>query len=116
MKTVWVHRCMIISADIAPKIRALADSFGPAASGMWATPLSATGELPATHYISAGLIDVVFAEMISSPENLQAGCKDAGTTITLAECKSILSQVNIDESEPFPHMETLGLKLIIEKL
>ena len=37
---------------------------GPSGSGMWTTPLSATGQEPATHWISAGLISEDFAALL----------------------------------------------------
>ena len=61
---IWVHRAMIVPDSIVVTVRALADSFGPAAQNMWTTPLSPTGELPATHWISSGLVDKPFADFM----------------------------------------------------
>ena len=112
METIWLHKCMITSAGIAPSVRVLAGSFGPAASGMWVTPLSPTGGLPATHYVSAGMIDKPFADMLDSPESLQAGCLALGASVTIEECQIMLGQSDISTEAPFTAMKRLGLKLI----
>lgn len=56
---------MIVPADYVELARALAEGIsGPAGAGMWTTGLSADGSEPATHYISAGLIDSDFADLL----------------------------------------------------
>ena len=61
----WVNRTMIVPAEQVDLARALAEGLsGPAGSGMWTTGLSADGNEPATHYISAGLIEDTFADLL----------------------------------------------------
>jgi len=59
------YRCLIIPDLQAVYARELsAVVAGPSGDGMWTTPLSATGKLPATHWISAGIISDEFAAML----------------------------------------------------
>lgn len=115
-ETISIHRCMIVTAAVAPQARALADSFGPSASGMWTTALSPTGELPATHYISAGMIGTSFAGLMSSPDALQAGCAAMGITVPLANCKAVLAGADVSEEQPFDAMTRLGLQMVQEAI
>ena len=59
------YRCIIVPGAQVQYARDLsAAAAGPAGAGMYTTPLSPTGELPATHWISAGLISQSFADML----------------------------------------------------
>ena len=61
----WINRTMIVPAEHVDLTRALAEGIsGPAGAGMWTTGLSADGAEPATHYISAGLIEDTFAALL----------------------------------------------------
>ena len=128
----YLHRAMIVPDAIVATVRSLADSFGPASSGMWTTPLSPTGELPATHWISTGFIGPEFAYMVpeqfweqdetgawvqtgSTPGNPQAvyeACTAAGKTVTLEEIEAVYAVVDVTEQEPFAAMGRLGLVLV----
>lgn len=110
---VWVHRTMIVTAEVVVAARAMAASFGDNASGMWDVPLSPNGEEPASHYISAGLIDAAFATMLSSPENLFAAAQAQGIETTLEFCQGLLAQAIISEKQPFPLLAELGLQLVV---
>lgn len=112
MNELWVHRCMIIPATLAPQIRQLASSFGSSAENMWTTTLAPPGETVATHYISTGLIHQSFADMISSSEALQAGCTNIGVTLPIENCQILLSSCDITEDEPFSAMARMGLKIM----
>lgn len=109
---VWTHRTMIVSATVASQARALADQSGPAAQGMWMTPLSPTGELPATHYVSTGLIDQPFADMMASPEALVAGCDALDIAVPLEVATALLAAADVSEEDPHTAMERLGLKMV----
>lgn len=103
----WVHRCMIVPASTVVRCREVAAALAPAGVGMWTTRLSTTGSEPATHYISAGLIDHLLADLLESPEALAAG---AG--ITLAEATAILNRSDISEEDPHVALSRLGLSLV----
>jgi hypothetical protein len=109
---VWVHRTMIVPAPLVLQAQDLADRFGPAAHGMWTTPLSPTGDLPATHFISSGLIDQPFADMMSSPDALVAGCASLGITVPLATAQALLGASDVSGEDPFAAMERLGLQMV----
>lgn len=103
----WVHRCMIVPTHIAVLCRELAASLDPAGAWMWTTQLSATGNLPTTHYISSGLIDQLLADLLESPEALSEG-----VAISLDDAFMILSLADISEEDPHQAMDRLGLMLI----
>jgi len=101
----YVQRVMIVPAQLVDLCRQLAASF-ESGSGMFTTPLSPTGQAPATHYVSSGSIWQVFADMLSSPENLSQG-----TGLPLEQAVGILSNCRISEGDPFALFDELGLKL-----
>ena len=99
-----VHRCMIIPAALQARCQSI-----PAASGMWATGLSLDGAAPATNYISSGLVDQAFADLLASPVALVAA---AG--ITLEEAQAIVAGMRVSEGDPHAAMEHMGLSLVVE--
>lgn len=125
-------RTLIVTASTAPLSRELAASFGPGGAGMWTTPLSATGNEPATRYISTGLIPEEFAHMMptqvwevdengqwimtssvpGNPQAVWAAASQAGVQCTLAEVQNIFDTADVTEQEPFVAMGRLGLKII----
>lgn len=115
--TTYVQRCLIVPAPYAPLARALCNGLAPggSGSGMLATPVSATGSLPATHYISAGMIEDQFAALLplgdapGQPETIVALAAGA---VTLAQAKALLSAIDVTEQDPFTAMSRLGLMLI----
>lgn len=110
-----VHRTMIVSAAIAPTCRQLSETIaGPSGAGMWLTGLSPTGEAPATHYISAGLISEEFAALMASPEAMAAASEAFGVPIPLAQCQAILSQADVSEEGGFYAMARLELLMVAE--
>lgn len=74
---------------------------------MWTTPLSATGSMPATHYISSGLIGQPLADLLDYPEALAVG-----SGITLAEAQAILSAADVSQDDPHAALDRLQLTLI----
>lgn len=127
----YVHRAMLVPATIVEQVRALADSFGPAASGMWLTGLSPTGAEPATHFISSGLIGDDFAAIMpfshfddSDPAVWVTDPYDPAAFVALCELNGItpppvevitqiMSMVDVSEQEPFAAMDRLGLVMVI---
>jgi len=75
----WAHRTIIVPAPYAAAASAACEHLaGAGGSGMYTTPLSPTGELPATHWISSGLIEQAFADLLASPDALTAVATQAG--------------------------------------
>ena len=130
----WTHRTIIVPASIAEPARAAcAGLAGPGGSGMFTTPLSPTGEAPPTHYISSGLIEEPFADLLpltsvsyaedgtllieTRPGNVALTVQlaaDAGLTITEAEVSALLSAVDVSEQSAEDALTRLGLKITTE--
>lgn len=130
----WTHRTIIVPAVFADAARAAcAGLAGPGGSGMFTTPLSPTGEAPPTHYISSGLIEAPFADLLpltsvsyaedgtpsveTRPGNVALTVQlaaDAGLPITEAEVSALLSAVDVSAQSAQDALTSLGLKLIAE--
>lgn len=135
------HRCIIVPAVWVNLARALTDSMGPAAANMFRVPLSANGSMPASHWISAGMIDESFASVLPltryktvdgadgesalkpvtdmpPPEHLAGLCAQLGVTPPPMETLSaMLSAVHVTEAEsPFTEMARLGLVMASEPM
>ena len=128
----WTHRTIIVPASIAEPARAACIGLaGPGGSGMFETPLSATGMFPATHYISSGLIEQPFADLLpltsvnyaedgtpfteTRPGNVALTVQlaaDAGLPLTEAEVSALLSAVDVSEQAAEDALARLGLKII----
>lgn len=128
----WVHRTIIVPAVFADAARAAcAGLAGPGGSGMFTTPLSPTGEAPPTHYISSGLIEAPFADLLPltsvnhaddgtpsieiRPGNVTLTAQlaaDAGLPITEAEISALLSAVDVSAQSAQDALTRLGLKII----
>lgn len=75
----WTHRTIIVPDLVVVPARMACEALaGAGGSGMYQTPLSPTGELPATHWISSGLIEQDFADLLASPDALAAVATQAG--------------------------------------
>jgi len=124
--TNYVNRCMIVPAAYAPLARALCAGMTPgdSGSGMFAAGLSATGNAPATHYISSGMIYDTFADLLPL-KSFDAEGKattipgQPATIVTLAEGVVTLAQVNgllaaVDVTEQGPHtaIARMGLQQV----
>lgn len=130
----WTHRTIIVPAAIAESARAAcAGLAGPGGSGMFTTPLSPTGEAPPTHYISSGLIEAPFADLLpltivsyaedgtpsveTRPGNVALTIQlatDAGLPITEAEVSAMLAAVDVSEQSAEGALVRLGLQIIAE--
>lgn len=79
----WVHRCLIVPDKHVVLARTLtAVLAGESGSGMWTAALSADGNLPATYWISAGMVTEEFANLLPCNDIGKDG--DAETTVKLA--------------------------------
>ena len=128
----WVHRTIIVPAPLAEAARAAcAGLAGPGGSNMFTTPLSTTGEAPPTHYISSGLIEAPFADLLplTSVNHAEGGTSsietrpgnvaltlqlaaDAGLPITEAEVSALLSAVDVSAQTAQDALARLGLRII----
>lgn len=106
----WVHRTIIVHADHAAVARAACEHLaGAGGSGMFTTPLSPTGELPATHYISSGLIEQAFADLLASPDALTAVATGAG--LDPAPLVAIVAAADITDEPADVALARLGLQM-----
>lgn len=105
---------------------------GEAGAGMFTTGLSATGEAPATHFISSGAIETQFAAILPigtvttvdevetverSAGNIEAViqlAKDAGQTVDAQTIGGLFAALDVTAQPPFAAMERLGLQLVTE--
>lgn len=129
-------RTLILPAAVTPLAREIAATLSPGGAGMWSTGLSPTGEEPATHFISTGLISPEFAFMVpdqtweqgedgawtqtgstpGNPDAVHAACTAAGMEVTLAEVEAVFAVSDVTEHEPFTVLGRLGLVLVQPKV
>lgn len=130
----WVHRTIIVPAALVDAARAAcAGLAGPGGSGMFTTPLSVTGTLPASHYISSGMIEAPFADLLpltsvtygedgtpstsTRPGNVALTAQlaaEAGLPITEAEVAALLGGVDVSEQQAEEALSRLGLQIVTE--
>ena len=125
----WTHRTIIVDAAQVELARSLCTAIaGPAGEGMFSTGLSATGLFPATHYISAGLVEDTFASIlpldIPATEDTEAqripGQPEAVLValpegyepkLTPAEVEALFAAIDVTEGDALARMQTLGLAM-----
>lgn len=132
--TTWIHRTLIVPANQVELARSLCAALvGPAGEGMFNTPLSPTGLYPATHYISTGLIEEQFANLlpltaVASAEDgtpttsIQPGDAaltaqleaDVGLSFMGEEISTLFASVDVSEQLAEEAFVRLGLQMIAE--
>lgn len=124
----YVERCMIVPSAYAPMARALCEGVAPGQSGdgMFTRGLSATGNAPATHFISSGPLGDDFAALLplksfdadgiattipGQPETIVALAAGA---VTLAQVNALLAAVDVTQQDPYGAMARMDLQLVQE--
>ena len=108
--TTWTHRTIIVpDAVVVPARMACGALAGGGGSGMYSVPLSPSGELPATHWISSGLIEQEFADLLASPDALAAVATGAG--LDPAPLVAIVAAADISDEPADAALARLGLHL-----
>ena len=127
-----VDRCIIIPASAQAKAQALcAGLAGQAGAGMLVVGLSASGNAPATHYISSGPISDEMAALLpcksittdaqgnqqttatpGMPEAVPALAAKAGITATKTQINALYAAIDVSDQEPFAALARLGLKMV----
>ena len=112
----YVHRCLIVPTAYTPLARALCSGLVPGGQGdgMLATALSPTGAELITHYISAGMIEDVFADLLplgDAPGQPDTIVNLAGGMVSLAQVEALLAAIDVTEQDPFTAMARMGLEL-----
>ncbi len=106
----WVNRTIIVpDAVVIPARMACEALAGAGGSGMYSTPLSPTGELPAAHWISSGLIEQDFADLLANPDALAAVATQAG--LDPAPLVAIVAAADITDEPADVALARLGLQL-----
>lgn len=106
----WIHRTIIVPAPYAAAASAACEALaGAGGSGMFTTPLSPTGELPATHWISSGLIEQDFATLLETPDALTAVATGAG--IDPGPLLATIAAADISDEPADMALARLGLQL-----
>ena len=108
----YIFRTLIVTAVNAPLARNLAAGLTPSGAGMFTAALSASGNPPATHYISTGPMDAELMLALDSADTLYAACQEAEADIPLAACQKLIAESDVSDEQPFTAMDRLGLKLV----
>jgi len=125
--TEWTNRTLIVSDEQVEFARLLTATIaGPSGAGMWTTPLSPTGEMPATHWISSGLIDQQFAALLplaeypadsdpvhtpGQPEVCAHLATEAGMTVTAAQVAALFAASDVTTEDAQTAMARMGLMI-----
>lgn len=121
-------RTIVIPAAVATNARALCKGLaGQAGDGMFLTGLSATGNAPATHYISSGPISDEMAALLpctsvdaegvattdpGMPDAVPALATKVGISTTVAKIKTLYASIDVSDQEPFQAMARLNLQIV----
>lgn len=88
--------------------------------GMFMVGLSATGALPATHWVSTGMVPAAYVNAMSDSTRLYTIAKKAWEDdgdvfpFTQAQVTNALSKCDVSADNPFDAMARLGLQLVAE--
>lgn len=105
-----VHRCIIVPNAHVPFAKWLMTILGgPSYNGMFVTPLSSNGSLPASHWISAGNISSDVAASLVDPYTLADK-----SALALEDCVEFLEASDITSDDPWQALSRLNLRLINE--
>lgn len=122
--TIWAFRTMIVPSDYRAFASSLASAVGgTAGENMFTTGLSASGQEPATHYVSTGYISEQFALLLplydpstgaktdGDPATVTQLANDGGFTCTVQEVTDLFAVVDVTEQQPFDAFARLGLQI-----
>ena len=131
--TIYTNLTIILPKAAQPLAQGLCvAAAGEAGAGMFTTGLSATGEAPATHFISSGTVESKFADILplstittvdevetvsKTTGNIEAViqlAKDAGQTVDAKTIGGLFAALDVSEQPPFVAMARLGLQLVAE--
>jgi Na+-transporting methylmalonyl-CoA/oxaloacetate decarboxylase beta subunit len=79
---------------------------------MYETALSADGTLPATHWISSGLILQDFATMLENPAIVYGAAAQAGIDLPQDSIEALLSQCDISDESAEAALARLGFQIV----
>lgn len=125
----YTHRTIIVPAAYQQLAQGLCEAAaeGDAGKGMFTTGLSATGELPATHYISSGPIANEFGDLLplttfdeegqptTHPGNVAAVesmAAQAGIELPPGTIAALFAATDVSYQGPFEAMARLGVQSV----
>lgn len=125
----YTRRVIIVPAAFQQFAQGLCEAAaeGDAGKGMFTTGLSATGELPATHYISSGPIANEFGDLLpltsfdeegapttrpGDVATVEAIADQAGITLPAGTIAALFAAIDVTEQEPFTAMSRLGVQIV----
>lgn len=128
--SVWTFRTTIVSDAVVDTCRSLAMLLAGEGQKLWTTPLSADGADPATHWISSGLIESQFGDLmplsewtqdeegawtetVISPGNLALLAELSQGAVTETQAAAIFTKCDVTMEEPQAAMARLGLRMVI---
>lgn len=123
----WTLRTLIVPDQVTPMARMACETLaGAGGSSMFTTPVSPTGEEPTTHWISSGLIEQDFADLLPTKAynpatdvweviphdttTLQGLCE--AVSLPYQAVDQVLSLVDVSEQTAEEALGRLGLKLV----
>ncbi|WP_139225183.1 hypothetical protein [Nitrosomonas sp. Nm34] len=111
-----MHRTIIVPASHVGIARELTEAADPAGAGMFTTKLSATGDLPASHFISSGFIREQYALILDEKDAalVQAISDAAGIGYTQEQIDELLSLIDVSSEDAFAALNRLGLRICRE--
>ena len=132
MSYLYTYRTIIVPAAFQALAQGLCEAIaeGDAGRGMFTTGLSATGETPATHYISSGHIEQQFADILplttvnqdgeglpdiytrpGNVEAVEAVAAQAGVDLPPGTIAALFAAIDVSYQGPFEAMARLGLSI-----
>lgn len=124
---VWAFRTLVVPADYRDIAATIASTIGGSAGqNMFTTGLSASGQEPATHYVSTGYIGTEFAGILpldiyeadgthtripGNPVAVVDLCAAQGLAVTLVQVEELFTASDISEQEPFVAFARMGVQI-----
>ena len=103
------YRCVIVPDALRDTCRMMVVSIaGMTHANMWSTPLSPTGQLPATHWINSGPMRTSLTTLLDD-----ANALSQATKIPLSQAQYILSICDISSQPPDIAIQRTNLQYII---
>lgn len=118
----WTHITLIAHASIVQIARDTCAAAHPAGAGMLTSGLSADGSLPATHYISTGMVEPQWLPMLSDPvlayQAAVYGAQQQGIAYgyTAEDVAGAFDLIDVSQEPWQAAVDRLGLRLAQEDL
>ena len=113
----YVYYFMVVDAAHLPLALSLSEAFtGEAGKSMFTCPLSESGIAPASHFLTDGWIEPLYADLMLDADKLYAACQEVGASVTHEQLSEMLAASIVESSigNPFTQAESHGLKVIME--